>query len=99
MPQSGITETLSDVESVRVVHTIKDTFIELKLQIEDNKILVIYGRHINGYFIALPGHFISCEALSPDEVERNTYYLSQAGLRSDYASTICSAINDYAEGR
>ena len=47
---------------------ITDNTTELKLQIEDKKILVIYGRHINGYYIALPNIFISCEALGPEEV-------------------------------
>ena len=74
---------------------ITDNTIELKLQIEDKTILVIYGRHINGYYIALPNLFISCEALGPEEVKRNTIYLSQAGLRSDYAEAICTAILNY----
>lgn len=74
---------------------ITDNTTELKLQIEDKKILVIYGRHINGYYIALPNIFISCEALGPEEVKRNTIYLSQAGLRSDYAQAICAAIFEY----
>ena len=74
---------------------ITDNTIELKLQIEDKRILVIYGRHINGYYIALPNLFISCEALGPEEVKRNTIYLSQAGLRSDYAEAICTAILNY----
>ncbi len=76
-------------------YTITDNTTELKLQIEDKKILVIYGRHINGYYIALPTVFISCEALGPGEVKRNTIYLSQAGLRSDYAQAICAAIFEY----
>lgn len=63
-------------------YTITDNTIELKLQIEDKRILVIYGRHINGYYIALPNLFISCEALGPEEVKRNTIYLSQAGLKA-----------------
>ncbi len=74
---------------------ITDNTTELKLQIDDKKILVIYGRHINGYYIALPNAFISCEALGPEEVKRNTIYLSQAGLRSDYAAAICTAICEY----
>ncbi len=79
--------------------TITDNTIELKLQIEDKRILVIYGRHINGYYIALPNLFISCEALGPEEVKRNTIYLSQAGLRSDYAEAICTAILNYERER
>ncbi|MBO5623682.1 MAG: hypothetical protein J5959_18870 [Butyrivibrio sp.] len=76
-------------------YTITDNTLELKLQIEDQKILVIFGRHINGYYIALPNVSISCEALGPEEVKRNTFYLSQAGLRSDYAQAICTAIFEY----
>ena len=78
---------------------ITDNTIELKLQIEDQKILVIYGRHINGYNIALPNIYISSEALGPEEVKRNTIYLSQAGLRSDYAEAICTAIFEYEKER
>ncbi len=76
-------------------YTITDDTTELKLQIEDKKILVIYGRHINGYYIALPGIYVCCEALAPDEIKRNTIFLSQAGLRSDYAEAICTAIYEY----
>ena len=78
---------------------ITDNTIELKLQIEDQKVLVIYGRHINGYYIALPNIYMSCEALEPEEVKRNTVYLSQAGLRSDYAEAVCTAIYDYEKER
>lgn len=77
--------------------TITDDTTELKLQIEDRKILVIYGRHINGYYIALPEIHISCEALTPDDVKKNTIYLSQAGLRSDYAEAICTAIYKFKQ--
>lgn len=80
-------------------YTITDNTTELKLQIEDKKILVIYGRHINGYYIALPTVFISCEALGPGEVKRNTIYLSQAGLRSDYAEAICTTIYEFKKER
>lgn len=80
-------------------YTITDNTTELKLQIEDKKILVIYGRHINGYYIALPNLYISCEVLGPDEVKRNTIYLSQAGLRSDYSEAICTAIFEYEKER
>lgn len=80
-------------------YIITDNTLELKLQIEDKKILVIYGRHINGYYIALPNIFISCEALGPEEVRRNTIYLSKAGLRSDYAEAICTAIYEFKKER
>ena len=78
-------------------YTITDNTTELKLQIEDEKILVIYGRHINGYFIALPDHFISCEALGPGEIKENSLRLSQAGIRSDYAVAICTSICTFME--
>ncbi|WP_026658657.1 hypothetical protein [Butyrivibrio sp. AC2005] len=79
--------------------TITDDTTELKLQIEDKKILVIYGSHINSYYIALPDINISCEALSPDEIKRNTFFLSQAGQRSDYAEEICTAIHEFKKER
>lgn len=74
-------------------YEIEDSPIEFKIRIEETKLLVIYGRHINGYFIALPGICISCEATDPTDVERNTIFLSQAGLRSDYARIVCKNIN------
>ncbi len=79
-------------------YVITDNTTELKIQVEEQKFLVIYGRHINGYYIALPGQYISCEALGPDDVRQNTKYLSQAGLRSDYAEVVCTAIKDYIVG-
>ena len=67
---------------------------EFRIKIEENKLLVIYGRHINGYFIALPEMNVSCEAMRPEDIRKNTMYLAQAGIRSDYADAICRAINE-----
>lgn len=71
--------------------------IEFKINIEDTRLLVIYGRHINGYFIAMPELHISCEATIAGEIRKNTIFLSQAGIRSDYADAICRAIKEIWE--
>lgn len=82
----------------KITHTFSfdgDSMItEFQIEIENNKLLVIYGRHINGYFIALPQVNISCEALRAEDIKKNTIYLAQAGIRSDYAQAICSAISE-----
>ena len=76
-------------------YKIKSDSIELDIEIDNTRLLVIYGRHINGYFIALPGLSLSCEALSPEEIKKNTIYLTQTGIRSDYATAICESICEY----
>lgn len=73
-------------------YSIEDEPIEFKIQIENVTLLVIYGRHINGYFIAVPTAYVCCSAIEPQSVDINTIYLSQAGLRSDYARIICESI-------
>lgn len=78
-------------------YAITGNTLEFKIRIEESKVLVIFGRHINGYYIALPGLYICCEATDPDCVEKNKTYLSQAGLRSDYALIICEGIKEYWE--
>lgn len=83
--------------NVTQFYTITDKTLEFKINIEEHTILVIFGRHINGYFIALPQLLISCEAIEPDCVDKNKIYLSQAGLRSDYALIVCETISEYWE--
>lgn len=67
---------------------------EFMIKIENQNILVIFGRHVNGYFMAFPQLNISCEAAAPSAISKNTVYLTQAGIRSDYAYCISQAIRE-----
>lgn len=55
--------------------------------------LVIYGRHINGYFTALPSKGIAAEQAEPDNVAYNRDKLIDAGLNEDIAQAIAEEIN------
>lgn len=57
--------------------------------------LVIFGKHINGGFIAIPNWNICCEASAlPDNAAYNTEKLVRAGMKKKTAR----AIADYISG-
>ena len=60
--------------------------------------LVIYGRHANGYFCAIPNWKISCEMSDPCDGFYNVNRLVDAGVHRDDAKEICKAIIDLAGG-
>lgn len=53
--------------------------------------LVIYGRHVNGYFVCIPGEY-AAEMAEPDDVFYNTEKLFVAGAPGWLAERIASAI-------
>lgn len=55
--------------------------------------LVIYGKHINGYYIAIPNHNVCCEAAEPDDTFYNEDMLLRAGIGETEAADIALAIS------
>lgn len=49
-----------------------DSVQEFSVDYDGNNYLVIYGRHINGWFIAVPNWRVSSEAGEPEAVFYNT---------------------------
>ena len=68
-------------------------FFEQSIDIGDYSYSVIYGYHINGGFIAIPNHRISCEASDYFENEFNKSKLIQSGLSENVASKIAELIS------
>lgn len=59
--------------------------------------LVIYGRHINGGFIAVPNWGISSEAGSPEDIFYNTEKLSERFDDPETAKAIAEAVCEHWE--
>lgn len=53
--------------------------------------LIIYGRHINGHFVCIPGEY-AAEMSTPDDIFYNTEKLFVAGAPKWLAERIASAI-------
>ncbi len=70
-------------------------FFEHSLEINGCTYLVIFGRHINGGFIAIPNWNICCEASRyEDDTNHNYIHLVEAGLEKNVAKAIAKYIND-----
>lgn len=61
--------------------------------------LTIYGRHINGYFIAVLNWNICTEAGEPDSVSYNTDKLIKAGFNEDNARAIANYLKGTLGGQ
>lgn len=59
--------------------------------------LVIYGRHVNGYFCAIPNWRISCEMAEPMDTFYNTERLIGAGVVERAARELAKAIKEIAK--
>lgn len=68
---------------------------EHDIQFNGCSYLVIYGKHINGCFIAIPNWNICAEA--GDSVSYNTEKLESCGLDSETALTIAQHIKETLE--
>lgn len=75
-----------------------DNVQEFSVDYDGNNYLVIYGRHVNGWFIAVPNWRVSSEAGEPEAVFYNTEKLSDAfGLApsSCVPYVIARAVNEH----
>ena len=59
--------------------------------------LVIYGKHINGHYIAIPNWGVCCEAGYPQDSFYNTERLSRLDLPEGAAGAIASYIEEAVE--
>lgn len=59
--------------------------------------LVIYGRHINGFFCCIPSWNIACEMGSPDNTGYNADKLTEADMQPDTANAIACAIKEVVQ--
>lgn len=56
--------------------------------------LMIYGRHINGYFCAIPNWKTSCEMSDPSDVYYNAERLNHAGFPKKVSQELAEAIRE-----
>ena len=56
--------------------------------------LVIFGRHINGYFCAIPNFGLSCEMAEPSDTFYNTESLIGVGVWEKAAQELAKAIRE-----
>lgn len=72
-------------------------FFEQELQFNGCSYLVIFGRHINGGFIAIPNWNISAELSADGSILYNAEKLEQSGLEPATALTIATHIKETLE--
>lgn len=70
------------------------TLFEISVGVEQVEYLLIYGKHINGYFCAIPNHGISCEMTIPDDVYYNYEKLTKAGIKEEVAKVLAKIIKE-----
>lgn len=69
---------------------------EFSVAIQGWSYLIIFGKHINGYFCCVPDWKWGCEMAAPHEVGYNMDKLVEAGASESIAKGIVEAIKDYA---
>lgn len=68
---------------------------EHEIQFNGYSFLVIFGRHVNGGFIAIPNWGICCEASADGSYLYNTEKLNSTGLDLKSSETIARYISDF----
>lgn len=70
---------------------------EFSADISDLSFLIIYGHHINGWFIAIPNWGICTEASGPSSVGYNATKLGQTPMDGIDPMCLAQAIRDHWE--
>lgn len=60
--------------------------------------LVIYGQHVNGWFIAIPNWNVCVEATEPSDCFYNARKLSDAFNNTDFGKEVALAVKEHWEG-
>lgn len=74
---------------------VEETY-EASIDWKGNNYLVLYGRHINGWFIAIPNHQISTEASAPSDTFYNMERLAHV-MSKNAAKAIAEALCEHWE--
>lgn len=61
--------------------------------------LVIYGKHINGYFCCVPNWKWGCEMAAPYEVAYNRDKLIDCGANKEVAQALAEAIKAHEDNK
>ena len=65
---------------------------EANLEANGSSFLVIYGKHANGYFIAIPNWGVCCEAAEPSDTFYNAEKLRDVNFTTKTAHILANAI-------
>ena len=71
---------------------------EISVDWNEWNFLVIYGKHINGWFIAVPNWKICVEATTPNNVNYNASKLGEKFSYYERGEAIALAIKEHWEG-
>lgn len=66
---------------------------EFSVDYDSCNYLIIYGMHINGWFISILNHRICTEAAEPEDVLYNTEKLITAGMDPGIAENLAKAVH------
>lgn len=81
----------------QVTHYPVTALFEIAVEPGDgNYYLVIYGKHINGYFCAIPNFKVGCEMAEPTDTFYNFEQLTVAGISDKAAKSIVRTIKEFA---
>lgn len=69
-----------------------NVIFEANINVNGSCFLVIYGKHANGYFCAIPNWGVACEMCEPRDTFYNTEKLSSVGLQGNTAYTLAQEI-------
>ena len=88
-------KTLNQSDAKVVVRYDASVLFEIGVDAGGNHYLVIYGKHINGYFCCIPNWNVSCEMAEPYDVFYNREKLvNDAAIGYNAAAAIAKAIRD-----
>lgn len=74
------------------------TVYEIRVERNGFSFLVIYGQHVNGWFIAIPNWKISVEATEPSNYWYNAKKLANAFSNGEMGEAVAMAIKEHWEG-
>lgn len=69
---------------------------EFTVETDGFSYLVIYGKHVNGGFCAIPNHGIACEMSAANDTFYNYEALKHSGINETDAKAIAAAILEAA---
>lgn len=70
---------------------------EISVDIGGYNYIVIYGKHINGYYCSVPGWKWGCEMAEPNDVVYNAEKLQECGADPEVAKAIAESIKARSE--
>lgn len=74
-----------------------EVLFEISVNVNGGNYLLIYGKHINGYFCCIPNWNIACEMAEPSDTFYNMEALMHSRVSKRIAKAIAEAICDMAE--